>query len=127
MMAKLLRASPVILRGVVSALAPLYYRLKFIDDEGTLFTKRPMGVLFAAAIVNLYLAAPALAQTELNQPKSGNVAQDFKTGANHVGNGAVQIGQGIKQGAILTWEAIKAGASATASKFNGDQSASPKN
>ncbi len=126
-MAKPWSAPLIILRGVVSAVQRLYYLPKSIDDEGTLLTKRPLGVLFAAAVVNLYLAEPALAQTESNQPTSGNVAQDFKTGANHVGNGAVQIGQGIKQGAILTWEAIKDGATTTASKFSGDRSDAPKN
>jgi hypothetical protein len=34
-------------------------------------------------------------------------------------NGAEQIGEGIEQGAILTWHAVKAGAASTAATFEG--------
>ena len=63
----------------------------------------------------------AIAQTSAKQPTSSSVAQQFKSGADRVGEGAAQIGAGIKQGAIMTWEAIKSGAAAAAAKFNGGQ------
>ena len=63
---------------------------------------------------------PAVAQTSGSPPTSGDVAQQFKSGADRVGEGATQIGEGIKQGAIMTWEAIKAGASAATAKFAGN-------
>jgi X-X-X-Leu-X-X-Gly heptad repeat protein len=46
------------------------------------------------------------------------VRQQFKNGANQVGNGAEHIGQGVKQAAIVTWEAIKDGATSFAARFN---------
>ena len=79
--------------------------------------------LLVVAIASL-LVAPARAQTPSNQPTSSGVAQQFKSGADRVGEGAAQIGEGIKEGAIVTWEAIKAGAVAVAAKFNGNQSSS---
>ncbi len=63
-----------------------------------------------------------MAQTSSNQTSSGGVAQQFKSGADRVGEGAAQIGEGIKQGAIMTWDAIKAAAAAAAAKFDGSQS-----
>jgi hypothetical protein len=68
--------------------------------------------------------ASSIAQTSTTQPTSSGVAQQFKSGTDRVGEGATQIGEGIKQGAIMTWDAIKAGAAAAAAKFNGSQSAS---
>jgi hypothetical protein len=69
---------------------------------------------------------PSVAQTSGSQPTSSGVAQQFKSGADRVGEGATQIGEGIKQGAIMTWEAIKAGASAASAKFSGSSSATSK-
>jgi len=77
-----------------------------------------------AVVANLYLAGPALAQTSASKSNSDHVAQQFKSGANRVGAGAVQIGEGIKQGAILTWEAIRDGAASTAARFSGGRSPS---
>lgn len=86
--------------------------------------KYPSGVLFVAVVAISCLAGGGSAQASSNQPASGNVAQQFKSGANRVGEGAVQIGHGIKQGAILTWEALRDGATSAAARFNGGQSAS---
>jgi hypothetical protein len=81
-----------------------------------------------------FLVAPSIAQTSAqtpsnqtsstNQTSSSGVGQQFKSGADRVGEGAAQIGEGIKQGAIMTWDAIKAAAAAAAAKFNGSQSSS---
>lgn len=67
---------------------------------------------------------PSFAQTSNSPPTSSGVAQQFKSGADRVGEGATQIGEGIKEGAMMTWEAIKAGTAAMAAKFNGSQGAS---
>lgn len=85
---------------------------------------RPTGVLLAAVALSLALAGPATAQNSSDHPSSNGVAQQFKSGANTVGHGAVQIGEGIKQGAIMTWHALKAGASSFAAEFNGKGSSS---
>ncbi|MGH6975852.1 MAG: hypothetical protein ACREED_02385 [Stellaceae bacterium] len=69
----------------------------------------------------------AVAQTSTDTPTGSGVAQQFKSGADSVGEGATQIGEGIKQGAIMTWEAIKAGTAAAAAKFNGSQGSSTTN
>src|SRR5260370_19165416 len=54
---------------------------------------------------------------------SGGAADQVKAGAQRIGEGAERIGEGIKQGAIQTWEAVKAGASAAADKLHGGKSA----
>jgi len=54
---------------------------------------------------------------------SGDVADQVKAGAQRIGEGAERIGEGIKQGAIQTWEAVKAGATAAADKLHGGKSA----
>jgi hypothetical protein len=79
-----------------------------------------------AAVASLVLTGGALAQTSSEQPNANGVANQFQSGANHVGSGFVQLGEGIKQGAILTWHAIVDGVSTTASHFNGnDKTAQP--
>jgi len=83
--------------------------------------QRPVRTLFVAAITGLPLVAPALAQSSSEQPNSGSVAQQFNSGANRVGQGAVQIGDGIKDGAIMTWQAFRDGANAFAGRFSGDR------
>jgi len=85
--------------------------------------KYSIKVLFVAAIMS-FLLAPSIAQTPSNQTGSSDVGQQFKSGANRVGEGAAQIGEGIKQGAIMTWDAIKAAAAAAAAKFEGSGSQS---
>lgn len=67
---------------------------------------------------------PVSAQTTNAKPTSDKVADQFKSGADRVGAGAAQIGEGIKDGAIMTWQAIKAGAVAATAQFNGGQHAS---
>ncbi|MGH7051159.1 MAG: hypothetical protein ACREFV_01415 [Acetobacteraceae bacterium] len=84
----------------------------------------PVKVLVVLVIASL-MATPSFAQAPSNQPTSSGVAQQFKAGANRVGEGAAQIGEGIKGGALMTWEAIRAGAAAVAAKFNGSQSHLP--
>lgn len=80
--------------------------------------------LFCLAALTLPVAAPALAQSSYS-PSSGEVSNQFSSGANRVGQGATQIGEGIKNGAIMTWDAMKNGAHAFANSFNGDQSDTP--
>ncbi|MGH7188708.1 MAG: hypothetical protein ACREF0_05915 [Acetobacteraceae bacterium] len=75
-------------------------------------------VLLVLVIASL-VATPSFAQAPSNPPTSSGVTEQFKAGANRVGEGAAQIGEGIKGGAVMTWEAIKAGAAAAAAKFNG--------
>lgn len=86
--------------------------------------KSPSKVLVAAILVNLCLAAPVLAQAGAEQPTSDNVGQEIKTGANRVGEGAVQVGHGIERGAIETWYALKKSAASVAARFNGSSSSS---
>lgn len=71
-----------------------------------------------AVATSLVLAGTALAQTPSDRPSLDGVSQQFKSGAAHVGHGAMQMGEGVKQAAILTWEAMKQGASAAAARFN---------
>jgi hypothetical protein len=77
---------------------------------------RLLQVAFAAAVISLPGAAPALAQSA---PSPAAVGEQFNSGANSVGRGAVQIGQGIKNGAIMTWQALSDGANAFASRISG--------
>jgi len=81
-------------------------------------------VIVAITVLVVGNRCPAAAQTSGSQPTSNGVAQQFKSGADQIGEGAAQIGEGIKQGAIMTWEAIKTGASAAAAKFNGSRGSS---
>jgi len=83
--------------------------------------QRPVRTLFFAVIAGLPLVAPALAQSSSEHPSSGSVAQQFNSGANRVGEGAAQIGNGIKDGAIMTWQAFRDGANAFAGRFSGDR------
>ncbi|MBB5373923.1 hypothetical protein [Acidocella aromatica] len=76
---------------------------------------------FCLAALALPVAAPALAQSSYS-PSSGEVSHQFSSGANRVGQGATQIGEGIKNGAIMTWDAMKNSAHAFANSFSGDQS-----
>jgi hypothetical protein len=86
--------------------------------------RRPVRTLFLAVIAGLLLTASALAQSSSNQPSPGGVGQQFNSGANRVGQGAAEIGEGIKQGAIMTWQALRDGANAVADRFSGDRAAS---
>jgi hypothetical protein len=93
--------------------------------------KRPARAIFIVAVIGLAATwtGVALAQTSTTakqtsttaKPASNGVADQFKSGADRVGEGATQIGEGIKQGAIMTWDAIKAGANAVADKFGNDR------
>ena len=81
-------------------------------------------MLYFAVIASVLLAAPALAQSSSENRRSGGVAQELNAGANRVGQGAAQIGEAIKDGAIMTWRALRDGANAFASRFSADR-ASP--
>jgi len=95
---------------------------------------RPLAIFVLLATASLRLGGIALAQTTDVQPyavpphaganaglNAGQVSQQFKSGANHVGDGFVQMGEGIEQGAILTWRSVQDGAAAAASRFNGTE------
>jgi hypothetical protein len=58
------------------------------------------------------------ATTAFAQSDQGSVSGQFKSGAQSIGQGAASIGEGIKNGAIKTWDAVKAGAQAAGDKFN---------
>jgi hypothetical protein len=81
--------------------------------------RRPKGVVILAIAANFCLTGVALAQTSPDQPNANGVSNQFQSGARNVGSGFAQVGQGIKQGAILTWHAIVDGVTTTASHFNG--------
>jgi hypothetical protein len=101
--------------------------------------QRFLKLLFFSAIVGLPLAASAPAQSPpaqpanqpapaqspqsqpSGQPSPGGVSEQFNSGANRVGHGAAEIGQGIKQGAIMVWQSLRDGANAVAARFNGTQ------
>jgi hypothetical protein len=80
--------------------------------------RRPLVIVLTVA-ASWCLGGAALAQTS-NSPNFNDVAQQFKTGANRVGGGAVQMGEGVRQAAIVLWEAVKDGAATTAARLNGD-------
>ncbi|MDE8346022.1 MAG: hypothetical protein POH28_07610 [Acidocella sp.] len=87
--------------------------------------ERPFRVIGLAAVSFICLDGVAWAQTA-NRPDPGDVAQQFKSGAGRIGSGAEQLGVGIKQGAILTWQAVEDGATAVAARFkNGDKAGQP--
>ena len=52
-----------------------------------------------------------------SEPSSDSISEQFKAGLQQIGDGAQHVGEGIKQGAIQAWEAVKAGASAASEKF----------
>jgi len=85
---------------------------------GKVFMGRPVRIFAFASVVNVLLTGAVAAQTPSNQPSINDVGKQFKNGANQVGNGAEHIGQGVKQAAIVTWEAIKDGATSFAARFN---------
>ncbi len=78
--------------------------------------RRPMAVWMIVAAISL--ANGAWAQSAPPQNMSG-VSQQLATGAQHVGTGAAQMGEGIKNAAILTWQAVVAGVTTTASRLDG--------
>jgi hypothetical protein len=90
--------------------------------------RRLIRTIPVALIVLATWSGATNAQTNGNsgQHDSSDAANQFKVGAQQVGEGAQRFGEGIEQGAILTWEALKAGASAVADKFEGGHG-SPKN
>ncbi|HTZ78545.1 MAG TPA: hypothetical protein VMC10_11575 [Stellaceae bacterium] len=78
------------------------------------------------AVIALALASGAVhAQTSSTPSTSGDVGDQFKEGAQSIGQGAERIGEGIKQGAIQAWDAVKAGANAAGEKLNGSAPAAP--
>jgi hypothetical protein len=90
--------------------------------------RRLAGIVFVALIVLATWSEAPNAQTsdkagQKDGSSSGGAADQIKAGARRIGEGAEHIGEGIKQGAIQTWEAVKAGASAAADKLHGGKSA----
>ncbi len=89
---------------------------------------RVAGIVLVALIVLATGSEAPNAQTsdksgQKDGSSSGGAADQVKAGAQRIGEGAERIGEGIKQGAIQTWEAVKAGASAAADKLHGGKSA----
>jgi len=87
--------------------------------------ERPLGVFVLLAMVTPWLSGVAFAQSSMSQPDASQLTQQVKSGANRVGNGFVQMGEGIKQGAIMTWQAVQDGAAAAAARFNGSAPSPP--
>ena len=73
------------------------------------------GLIALAMIVG---SVPAMGQSKQGSAQP-DAADQFKAAGQHISEGAQAIGQGIRQGAIQFWGAVKAGASATADKLNG--------
>lgn len=86
--------------------------------------QRSVRMLLFTVTAGLALATSATAQTRPADPTPAGAAQQFKSGADHLGRGAADIGEGLKQGAIVTWLALRDGAAAIASRLNGDRAAS---
>ncbi len=84
---------------------------------------RSVRMLLFAATAGLAMATAAPAQSRPNDPTAAGAAQQFKSGADHLGRGAADIGEGIKQGAIVTWQALRDRAAEIATRFNGDRAA----
>lgn len=76
------------------------------------------------AVFFLAVTGTALAETN-GDATSASAGDQFKSAGQNIGAAAQKIGQGIKQGAIQTWEAVKAGTSAAADKFNGHPTTAP--
>ena len=90
--------------------------------------RRLAGIVLVALIVLATWSQALNAQTsdksgQNDGSSSGGVADQFRAGAQRIGEGATRIGEGIKQGAIQTWDAVKAGASAAADKLQSGKSA----
>ena len=71
-------------------------------------------------------AGVAIAGCQTNQASAekNSPVDDIKAGAQHIGEGASKIGEGIKQGAVKTWEAVKGGAETAADQLKGQPAAS---
>jgi hypothetical protein len=80
-------------------------------------------ILIAVSVLSAGLPS---ASAQSNQDSSPSAGDQFKNGAQRIGEGATNIGEGIKQGAIQTWEAVKAGANAASDKFNGRTAEPPR-
>jgi hypothetical protein len=78
-----------------------------------------LGTVFLLAVTGT-----ALAETN-GDATSASAGDQFKSAGQNIGAAAQKIGQGIKQGAIQTWEAVRAGASAASDKLNGHSTVAP--
>jgi hypothetical protein len=79
----------------------------------------------SALVAFLLLAAAPLALaddggTAPPTAASSGPGDQFKAAGQHIGTAARQIGEGVKEGAIRTWDAVKAGANAAGEKLSGD-------
>jgi hypothetical protein len=85
-----------------------------------------MKTIAQSALVGLLLltAAPlALADDGGTAPPtatSSGPSDQFKAAGQNIGTAARQIGEGVKEGAVRTWDAVKAGANAAGEKLSGD-------
>lgn len=80
---------------------------------------------FAIIVASL----PAMAQSNHGSTQGAaqpDAADQFKSAGQHIGQGAQHLGEGIKQGAIQFWNAVKAGAETVGNKLSGHSSAPDK-
>lgn len=73
----------------------------------------------------VFTAGMVIASCQTNPSSAQNdlPGDQIKTGAQHIGEGASRIGEGIKQGAVQTWDAVKSGAETAADKLKGHPAA----
>jgi hypothetical protein len=96
---------------------------KVPDDMKTIaqFSALVVFLLFAAAPLALADDSGAAPSTSTASASSGDPGDQFKSAGQHIGTAARQIGQGVKEGAVRTWDAVKAGANAAGQKLSGDR------
>jgi hypothetical protein len=76
-------------------------------------------VLLLLSAAPLALADEGGSSPSTSAPSSGPGDQ-FKAAGQNIGSAARQIGEGVKEGAVRTWDAVKAGADAAGQKLSGD-------
>jgi hypothetical protein len=81
----------------------------------------------SALVVLLLVSAAPLALADDSGPSPSTststptaAGDQFKAAGQHIGTAARQIGEGVKEGAVRTWDAVKAGANAAGEKLSGD-------
>jgi len=76
-------------------------------------------VLLLLSAAPLALADDGGSSPATSAPSSGPGDQ-FKAAGQNIGSAARQIGEGVKEGAVRTWDAVIAGADAAGQKLSGD-------
>jgi hypothetical protein len=79
----------------------------------------------SALLVALLLSAAPLAWADESgaSPSTAPISDpgdQFKAAGQNIGTAARQVGEGVKEGAVRTWDAVKAGADAAGQKLSGD-------